>query len=149
MQREISFLIFISMNNIFLIQKMNAKRFFLLFIVYSNACSSTGCNSSLLTFYFKSGLSFVEMYIEWRGNTCLLRLHTHKKIYNFRWGCPQFYYKLKTFIIEFLDKMRGSFYTHMSCKQSYLPLHTLFFRFVTEYKWHVLYMYIKSLLKLR
>lgn len=84
---------------------------------------------SLLTFYFRSGLSFVEMYIEWRGNTCLLRLHTHKKIYNFRWGCPQFYYKLKTFIIEFLDKMRGSFYTYMSCTRGYLPLYIPFFSF--------------------
>lgn len=38
-----------------------------------------GVNLSLLTFYFRSGLSFVEMYIEWRGNTCLLWFHTHKK----------------------------------------------------------------------
>lgn len=109
---------------------------------------------SLLTFYFRSGLSSVRdgwnvHRMTWKYMSSMI---THRqKNYNFRWGCPQFYYKLKTFIIEFLDniKVRGSFYTNMSCTRGYLPLYTLFFRFVTEYKWHVLYMYIKSLLKLR
>lgn len=43
--KYLSLYLYISLNNIFSIQKMNAKRFFLLFIVYSNTCSSTGCNS--------------------------------------------------------------------------------------------------------
>lgn len=87
---------------------------------------------SLLTFYFRSGLSSVRdgwnvHRMTWKYMSSMI---THQqKNYNFRWGCPQFYYKLKTFIIEFLDKMRGSFYTHMSCTRSYLPLYTLFFSF--------------------
>lgn len=43
-------------------------------------------------------------------------------------GCPQFYYKQKTSITEFLEKVHGSFYIHMSCKKLSPVIHTFCIR---------------------
>lgn len=106
---------------------------------------------SLLTFYFRSGLSFVEMYIEWRGKTCLLWLHTHThtKITTSDGVVHYFIISWKHSWLSFLIKcVEVSTLTCLVHEVTSRYTH-FFFHFVTEYKWNVLYMYIKSLLKLR